>query len=126
LALRGRADWHDTRLLLDDGVEQPRVAPQRSRWCDVSGVADDAEVGVCILDHPSNPAHPVPFYATCPAGEGYGQGWANTVYPAFLWDGPLTLAAGEPLRFRYRVITHDGTWDASKAEGAWSDHAQVR
>jgi hypothetical protein len=126
LALRGRADWRDTRLLLDDGIEQLRVTPQRSRWCDVSGVADGLEVGACVLDHPTNPSHPVPFYATCPAGEGYGQGWANTVYPAFLWDGPLTLPAGEPLRFRYRVITHDGTWDASKAEAAWSDYAQVR
>jgi hypothetical protein len=120
LAFRGRADWHDTRLLLDDGVERDRVAPQPSRWCDLSGTADGRQVGVCLLDHPDNPSYPVPFYATCRAGDGYGTGWANTVYPAFLWDGPRTLAAGQPLRFRYRLVVHDGAWDAARAEHAWA------
>lgn len=120
LAIRGRSDWHDTRLLLDDGVERDRVAPLRSRWCDLSGTADGREVGVCVLDHPANPSHAVPFYATCRAGGGYGAGWANTVYPAFLWDGPLRLAAAEPLRLRYRLAVHDGAWDAARAEQAWA------
>jgi hypothetical protein len=119
LALRGREDWHDTRLLLDDGAAQARVAPQRSRWCDLSGTADGRPVGVCVLDHPDNPAHPVPFYATTRAGDGYGDGWANTVYPAFLWDGPHVLTAGEALRLRYRVAVHDGTWDADRCAAEW-------
>jgi Family of unknown function (DUF6807) len=119
LAFRGRGDWRDTRLLLDDGAEHDRVAAQRSRWCDLSGTADGQLAGVCVLDHPANPSHPVPFYATCRAGEGYGDGWANTVYPAFLWDGPLTLAAGETLRFRYRVVVHDGAWSTGQAATAW-------
>ncbi len=119
LALRGRSDWVDTRLLLDDGVARDRVAPQASRWCDISSDLG----GACVLDHPANPAHPVPFYASCRAGAGYGDGWANTVYPAFLWDGPLTLAAGEPLRLRHRVVVHDGAWDATRAEAAWAAYA---
>jgi hypothetical protein len=117
LAFRGRDDWSDTRLLLDDGVTRDRVAPHRSRWCDLSSVAG----GVAILDHPANPSHPVPFYATTRAGDGYGEGWANTVYPAFLWDGPLPLGAGDELRFRYRVVVHDGAWDADRADAAWQD-----
>jgi hypothetical protein len=121
LAFRGRGDWHDSRLLLDDGAAHDRVAPQRSRWCDLSGVADGRDVGVCVLDHPANPSHPVPFYAATRAGLGYGDDWANTVYPAFLWDGPLTLPAGDPLRFRYRLVVHDGTWDLPRCEAAWSD-----
>jgi Methane oxygenase PmoA len=119
LAFRGREDWVDTRLVLDDGVPQPRVAPQPSRWCDLSGTADGRAVGVCVLDHPDNPAHPVPFYATTRAGEGYGDGWANTIYPAFLWDGPRPLAAGASLRFRYRLAVHDGPWDADRCAAAW-------
>lgn len=119
LALRGRADWADTRLLLDDGSEHDRVAPQRSRWCDLSG----SGVGACTLDHPANPGSPVPFYASCRAGLGYGDGWANTVYPAFLWDGPRVLAAGEPLRLRYRVVVHDGEWDRRRAQAAWEAYA---
>jgi Methane oxygenase PmoA len=126
LAFRGRGDWRDTRLLLDDGVAHDRVAPQRSRWCDLSGVADGREVGVCVLDHPANPSHPVPFYAATRAGPGYGDDWANTVYPAFLWDGPLTLKAGDPLRFRYRLVVHDGSWDHPRCEAAWSGWAAAR
>jgi hypothetical protein len=123
LAFRGRDDWRDTRLLLDDGEARDRVAPRRSRWCDLSGTVDGGEAGACILDHPANPSHPVPFYATTRAGDGYGDGWANTVYPAFLWDGPLTLAAGDELRFRYRVVIHDGPGDAAGAEAAWQAFA---
>ena len=119
LALRGRADWTDTRLLLTDGEPKGRVAPQRSRWCDLSS----ARAGVCILDHPENPGHPVDFYASCRAGDGYGDGWANTVYPAILWNGPRLLPAGESLRLRYRVVVHDGAWTAPAADAAWEAYA---
>ena len=91
----------------------------RARWCDLSGTADGRPVGVCVLDHPGNPAHPVPFYATTRAGDGYGEGWANTIYPAFLWDVPRALAAGEVLRFRYRIAVHDGMWDADRCAAEW-------
>ena len=126
LALRGREDWHDTRLVLDDGASRGRVAPQRSRWCDLSGTAEGRPVGVCVLDHPGNPSHPVPFYATTRAGDGYGDGWANTVYPAFLWDGPRDLPAGRPLRFRYRLVVHDGIWDAARVAAAWDAWTTTR
>jgi len=46
------------------------------------------------------------------------------VYPAFLWDGPRAVAGGEPLRFRYRVVVHDGHWDAARAEAAWAGYAE--
>jgi hypothetical protein len=131
LAFRGRSDWTDTRLLLDDGQPRDRVAPGRSRWCDLSGPtpngagAQTAEPvgGVCVLDHPQNPAHPVPFYATCRAGPGYGEGWANTVYPAFLWDGPWRMSAYESLRFRYRLVVHDGLWGTARCGDAWEAFA---
>jgi hypothetical protein len=127
LAFRGRDDWRDTRLLLDDGEPRDRVAPRRSRWCDLSGPVGDVggatAGGVCVLDHPDNPSHPVPFYATCRAGPGYGEGWANTLYPAFLWDGPVRLAAGDALRFCYRMVVHDGVWDGGRCAAAWEAFA---
>jgi hypothetical protein len=119
LAFRGRDDWADTRLLLDDGVDHDRVAPQRSRWCDLSGPTS----GITLLDHPTNPSHPVPFYATTRAGAGYGEGWSNTVYPAFLWDAPLALPAEETLSFRYRIVIHDHPWTTPTAQAAWSTYA---
>jgi hypothetical protein len=65
----------------------------------------------------------VPFYAATRAGAGYGDGWANTVYPAFLWDGPRRMDAGAELRFRYRVVVHDGIWDTARADDAWHTFA---
>ena len=115
LAFRGRSSWSNTQLLFDDGTTHDAVAPHRSRWCDLSGPAG----GICILDHPSNPSHPVPFYAACRAGLGYGEGWANTLYPAFLWDGPMLLSSVAPLTFRYRVVVHDGAWDVDRCDEAW-------
>jgi hypothetical protein len=123
LAFRGRSDWRDTRLLLDDGEPRDRVAPQRSRWCDLSSPAG----GLCVLDHPDNAGHPVPYYGACRAGPGsaYGDAWANTLFPSFLWDGPVGVGAGELLRLRYRVVVHDGRWDQARAEDAWTRYASL-
>ena len=62
-----------------------------------------------MLDHPGNPRSPSPWYASTRA-DTYGEGWANFVNAAFLWDEPLTVAADETLALRYRVIVHDGRW----------------
>jgi hypothetical protein len=108
LTLRGSADWTDTRLLLDDGTRHEQIHGAPGRWCDLAGRdGNGAMAGVTLLDHPSNPRHPVPWYGSNRA-DTYGEGWANFLNAAFLWDEPLSLSAGEPLRFRYRVLVHDG------------------
>ena len=119
LALRGRNDWTDTVLTLDDGSEHDKVVATPSRWLDITGRVGGAQVGVTFLDHPDNPRHPVPWYASTLAGPGYGDGWANFVNAAFLFHEPLGLAAGEPLTLAYRVIVHDGAVDTSTAERSW-------
>jgi hypothetical protein len=123
LTLRGAGDWTDTRLLLDDGSSHDRVLGVGSRWCDLSGSvasAPPASAGVLLCDHPDNPRHPVPFYASTRAAT-YGEGWSNFCNAAFLWADPLRLAAGEELSMRYRVVVHDGLWDADRCESAWQD-----
>jgi hypothetical protein len=34
--------------------------------------------------------------------------------PAVLCYGPMTLGAGERLTLRYRVVVHEGRWDAGR------------
>lgn len=121
LTLRGRGDWHDTRLLLDDGTDHDRVLGIPSRWCDLSGPLDEAggDVGVLIADHPDNPRHPVPWYASTRAATYGDEGWSNFANAAFLWDAPLEVAAGAPLVLRHLVVVHDGAWDAGRCEQAW-------
>jgi hypothetical protein len=123
LAFRGRGDWTDTRLLLDDGVERERALGEPSKWCDLSGSVDGGQAGFTMLAHPDSPRHPVPWYASTKAATYGDEGWSNFCNAAFLWDEALPVAAGEGLRFRYRVVVHDGTWDAEQAETAWQAYA---
>ena len=119
LALRGRGDWSDTRLMLADGSTHERVIGVASEWCDLSGTVDGSEAGVLILDHPSNPRHRVPWYGSTRAATYGDEGWANFLNAAFLWDSALEVAAGTPLELRYRVVVHDGTWDATRCGAEW-------
>ncbi|MEA3076760.1 MAG: hypothetical protein QOF60_1668 [Actinomycetota bacterium] len=110
LSLRGRPDWTDTRLLLADGSEHERVLGVSSEWCDLSGTVEGSAAGVLIIDHPSNPRYPVPWYGSTRAATYGDEGWSNFVNAAFLWDSALEVAKGDTLSFRYRVVVHDGVW----------------
>jgi hypothetical protein len=121
LALRGRPDWTDTEIRLDDGRTRDRAVAVESRWLDLTGIVDGAVVGITIHDHPTNARHPVPWYASTLAGPGYGDGWANFVNAAFLFHEPLGLAAGAPLSLRYRVVVHDGVAEDETIERWWRD-----
>src|SRR5690606_33529217 len=92
------------------------------RWCHLQGVAPTGSgsttVGVAILDHPDNPRHPTPWYASNRA-ETYGEGWANFCNAAFLWDDALTVAGSDTLVLRHRVLVHDGAWPSEQVDSAW-------
>ncbi|HUF33633.1 MAG TPA: PmoA family protein [Acidimicrobiales bacterium] len=120
LSLRGRADWTDTRLLADDGSTHERQIGVPGRWLDLTGTVEGGTAGVAFLDHPTNPRHPVPWYASTRAATYGDEGWANFVNAAFLFHEAMEVAGGEPLRFRYRVVVHDGDADAGAVERWWS------
>ena len=122
LSLRGRADWHDTRLLLADGTVHDRVLGDPSPWCDLSGPVGEGDLdvgGVTVLDHPGNRRHPVPWYGSTRAATYGDEGWSNFLNAAFLFAEPMDLAAGEALRVRHRVVVHDGWWDVDRVGAAW-------
>lgn len=137
LAFRGRGDFHDTRILLDDGAPRDRVLGDRSPWLDLSGFVggDDGDVaaGVTFLDSPTNTVvggGPVPWYGSNRAatyGNDENEEWGNFFNAAFLWDGSLEVEAGATLAFDYRVIIHDGIWDADRVaaeHGTWLDDVE--
>lgn len=81
---------------------------KRSEWVDYSGELDGENVGVVMMDHPGNPRHPTYWHS-----RGYGLHSINPFGVSdFLNDkaqnGSLTIAPGEHVRFRYRVIIHPG------------------
>jgi hypothetical protein len=126
LTLRGAPDWTDTTIRLADGTERERTLGERSPWLAIDGTAHDGvdaqPAGVVLFDHPDNARFPTPWYASNRA-DTYGEGWANFVNAAFLWDEPLTVEPDAPLRLRYRVLVHDGTWATDRVEteyGRWA------
>lgn len=112
LTLRGSPDWHDTQLILPDASRHDRLLGERAEWCALQGVAPlpdggDGDCGVVFADHPENPRFPTPWYGSNRA-DTYGDGWANFLNAAFLWDEPLSVPAGGALNRRHLVIVHDG------------------
>jgi hypothetical protein len=109
LALRGRADWTDTRILLADGSEHERVLGEASPWCDISGSVDGTQAGVLVI-----PGIDTPWYGSTRAATYGDEGWSNFLNAAFLWNGPVSVAAGETIPFDYRVVVHDGVWSRDR------------
>jgi hypothetical protein len=125
LTLRGAPDWRDTELLLPDGTRHDRRLGERGPWCALQGTAADADGndgvrGVLLADHPGNPRFPTPWYGSNRA-DTYGEGWANFLNAAFLWDEPLSVSAGTPLRLRHLVVVHDGARTAAELDAIVAD-----
>ena len=95
-----------------------------SNWCDYSGVIGTEKVGVAILDHPENPRHPVRWHA-----RGYGLFAANPFgLSVFTNDrtqnGAMTIEPGKSLRYRYRVIIHEGDVNEAGIAAAWTAYSK--
>jgi Methane oxygenase PmoA len=107
------------------GEREANVWGKRSAWVDYSGDLDGEKVGVAMMDHPGNPRHPTYWHS-----RGYGLHAINPFGVSdFLNDktqnGSLTLAPGEHVRFRYRVIVHPGASRTRLAE-LYEQYAQTR
>jgi hypothetical protein len=123
LTLRGAPTWTDTVIRLDDGIERDRTLGEPSSWFAIDGLVGETTAGVAMFDHPGNLRSPSPWYASTRA-DTYGDGWANFVNAAFLWDEAYTLGAGEHLDLRYRVIVHDREWSSERIRSAYTGWAQ--
>jgi Methane oxygenase PmoA len=107
------------------GEREAGVWGKRSPWVDYSGVLDGEQVGVVMMDHPDNPRHPTYWHS-----RGYGLHSINPFGVSdFLNDktqnGSLTLAPGERVRFRYRVIIHPGA-SPTRLQELYSQYARTK
>jgi hypothetical protein len=102
---------------------EPAAWGRPADWCDYSGTIAGEGIGISILDHPANPHHPVRWHV-----RAYGLFAANPFGLAvFTGDktqsGAIALAAGESLRFCYRVIVHAGDAQSAGIAEAWRKYA---
>ncbi len=110
---------------------------QHALWCDYSGPVPlrgrtlgtspgdegprlaSVTVGIACIDHPGNPGDDVLWHVR-------DDGWMG---PGLTRAEPLSIAAGKPLRVRYRILSHAGRpWEAGLAEhaSAWRRAATKR
>ena len=80
---------------------------KRSNWVDYSGTLDGEKLGIAIFDHPSNPGHPPHWHA-----RDYGlfavDPWGQHAFDPSAPVASMTVEAGGSLRFRWRVVVHEG------------------
>jgi hypothetical protein len=118
-------DKGNSHIVTADGLEGEKAAwGKPSNWCDYSGIIDGKPVGIAILDNPGNPGHPVRWHV-----RAYGLFAANPFGLAVFTnnktqDGSKTLEPGQTLRYRYRVILHEGDVKAANIAGEWVKYAK--
>jgi hypothetical protein len=117
LSVRFANELADVRAVTSQGPIDLSAGTYRGRAAamDYSGVIEQREVGIAILDHPDNLNSPSPWYAIRDDTMRYFS-------PAVLCFGPHTLEAGQTLCLRYRVLMHPGRWDAETLRGAFENY----
>ncbi len=112
------------RMRNAEGKEgEKNVWGKRSPWVDYAGQVNGKLVGVAIMDHPSNPRHPTYWHS-----RAYGLFAANPFgLKEFTGDktqdGSLTVEPGKSVRFRYRVVIHEGNAEQASIAALWQKYS---
>jgi hypothetical protein len=86
----------------------------KSPWMDYYGVRNGKTEGLAILQHPSNPWYPSPWFT-----RDYGFFSPTPMYwPADETAGTV-MKKGDTLRLQYRVLVHSGDTETAGIAGAF-------
>lgn len=110
------------RIVNAEGLADGDAWGKPSPWVDYTGPVAGRTVGLAILDHPESFRHPTTWHV-----RDYGLFAANPFgYHDFGINKPgsHTLPAGRSLRFRYRVILHEGRTEEAGIASAFRAFAQ--
>jgi hypothetical protein len=105
------------KMLNSEGkVGEADIWGKRADWVDYSGVVGGESLGIAIFDNPANIKHPTYWHA-----RDYGLFAVNPFgehdfYNDPKRDGSVTIAVGQSLVLRYRVLIHHA--DAAQAHVA--------
>jgi hypothetical protein len=94
------------RIVNAEGIKDQAAWGKASPWVDYTGPVEGQTVGIAILDHPDSFRHPTTWHV-----RDYGLFAANPFgYHDFGMDrrGDHTVAEGQTITFRYRVVLHTG------------------
>lgn len=91
----------------EDGVYRGRGAAS-----DYSGAIGGQVAGVAIISHRANPRQPSDWYAICS-----DMSYLNA---AIMAGEPIRLSSGQRYVLRYRIVVHEGRWNATNLADAQS------
>jgi hypothetical protein len=117
-------DAPDGTMVNSEGGEgESQLWGKRANWVDVDGVVDGDHLGVAVFDSPDSYLHPTYWHA-----RGYGLLAANPFGLSYFYndpkkDGSYTLPAGQSMRFRYRVLIHEGTYKDAHLADKYNEYA---
>jgi hypothetical protein len=92
-----------------------RLRGSRSAWVDWRATVDGEEVGVAVMDAPTNFRFPTPWHVRDYALLFASPFAFRDYQPSAAQDGSLTLKAGDALTLRYRILVHSGAIDVNAA-----------
>lgn len=105
-----------------EGITDDAAWGKASPWVDYTGPVEGETLGIAILNHPESFRYPTTWHVRT-----YGLFAANP----FGWhdfglkkSGEYTLPAGESIRFRYRVILHNGDTESARLPQAFEAYGK--
>jgi hypothetical protein len=98
----------------EGAVDEKAIFWQRASWCDYSGrVAADEINGITLFPHPTNRNNPPQWHVR-------DDGW---MAPCPFFEQGLTLAPGQELALRHRLLVHAGRVQRPRAEALLEEYA---
>jgi hypothetical protein len=117
MGVRGNREWKDkskVSFLTSEGKTRADGNATAARWCHIGGTVDGQQVGIAVLDHPSN------FRAPVPVRIHPDDPYFNYA-PSQL--GRFQIDPGKKFVLRYRYVVSDGPPNPKLLERLWNDYA---
>jgi len=105
------------------GIGEAECWGKRAHWVDYSGPVEGATVGFAVYDHPTSFRHPTYWHV-----RNYGLFTANPFglhdfYANRGIDGSHVLQEGARLRFKYRILIHQGSTAQARVADRYHDYS---
>ena len=106
----------------DGRMKMANIWGKRSNWVDYTADVDGEQIGVAILDHPSNPRHPTYWHA-----RDYGlfalNPFGQKAFDPAQEESALKLAKGQKLTYKWRVVIHPGDAETGHVADLYKSYA---
>ncbi len=95
------------QIITSEGATNENAWGRPANWVDYHGTVDGEVFGVAILDHPSNPSHPVRWHVR-PYGLFAANPFTRKAFDPAQVPAAITVPPGGSITFKYQVIVHPG------------------